>query len=296
MKITFNQQSLDLSAPKIMGILNLTPNSFSDGGDYFSEYYDPEKALNRAYEMIEDGADILDIGAESTNPKAEPITSEEEIKRLLPVIRKLKQHIKVPISIDTFRANTMRAMVDEGIDIINDVTALSDPGSLEVLVNSQAAIVLMHMLGNHEKMHLKGDYSDQGGITKAVLTKLHKKAELCLSRGIESSRIILDPGFGFDKTPEDQLSLLKELDQLTSSPYPYLVGVSRKRFIGTITKAEIAKDRLAGNLAVALWSIQKGAKILRVHDVKETKQAFLMWEAMNNAADSQVHTQTHPKS
>jgi len=284
MKITFNDQFLDLSSPKIMGILNLTPNSFSDGGDYF----DPEKALERAYEMIEDGADILDIGAESTNPKAAPITSEEETSRLLPVIRKLKKHITVPISIDTFRANTMHIMVDEGIDIINDVTALSDPGALEVLIRSKAAVILMHMLGNHEKMHLEGNYASQGGVTQAVINKLHEKADLCIKNDIASSRIILDPGFGFDKTPEDQLSLLKELNQLTNSPYPYLVGVSRKRFIGAITQVEIAKERLAGNLAVALWSIQKGAKILRVHDVKATKEAFLMWEAMENAKNSKA--------
>lgn len=284
MHITFNQKSLNLSTPKIMGILNLTPNSFSDGGDYF----DPEKALDRAYEMIEDGADILDIGAESTNPKANPITSEEEISRLLPVIRKLKQHIKVPLSIDTFRTNTMQSMINEGVDIINDVTALSDSGALEVVANSNAAIVLMHMLGNHEKMHIKGDYSAQGGVTQAVITKLEEKATLCIQSGIEASRIILDPGFGFDKTPEEQLSLLKELDQVTTSPYPYLVGVSRKRFIGTITNVDMAKDRLAGNLAVALWSIEKGAKILRVHDVKATKEAFLMWLAMQNAAPSSL--------
>ncbi len=282
MKITFNNQSLDLTSPKIMGILNLTPNSFSDGGDYF----DPDRALDRAYEMIEDGADILDVGAESTNPKAAPITSEEETARLLPVIRKLKQHIHVPISIDTFRTKTMRVMVDEGIDIINDVTALSDPGALEVLTDSKAAIVLMHMLGNHEKMHLEGDYLAEGGVTQSVMRKLQAKADLCISSGIEASRIILDPGFGFDKTPEDQLSLLKELDHLTDSPYPYLVGVSRKRFIGAITKVEIAKERLAGNLAVALWSIQKGAKILRVHDVKATKEAFRMWLAMESAKSS----------
>lgn len=282
MKITFNQQSLDLSTPKIMGILNLTPNSFSDGGDY----YDPNKALDRAYKMVEEGADILDIGAESTNPKATPISSEEEIKRLLPVIRKLKQHLNVPISIDTFRTPTMRAMLDEGVDIINDVTALSDAGALEAVVNSQAAIVLMHMLGNHEKMHLEAHYQMPGGVTQAVITKLQAKAELCRQNGIEASRIILDPGFGFDKTVDDQLSLLKTLDQLTNSPYPFLIGVSRKRFIGAVTKVEIAKERLAGNLAVALWSLQKGAKIVRVHDVKETKQAVMMWEAMSNASMS----------
>ncbi|MHC5226104.1 dihydropteroate synthase [Ignatzschineria sp. LJL83] len=283
MNITFNQKTLDLSQPKIMGILNLTPNSFSDGGDYF----DPEKALDRAYEMIEDGADILDIGAESTNPKADPITSDEETARLLPVIQKLRKHLDIPISIDTFRAKTMAIMVQEGIDIINDVTALSDEGSLEVLINSNVAIVLMHMLGNHEKMHIDGNleayYQSQGGITNAVKTKIQEKAELCLEHGIEASRIILDPGFGFDKSQEDQLLMLHELEQLTTSPFPYLVGVSRKRLIGAVTQVDNAKDRLAGNLAVALWSIQKGAKILRVHDVKATKEAFLMWEAMQSA-------------
>lgn len=283
MNITFNQKSLDLSSPKIMGILNLTPNSFSDGGDY----YDPQKALDRAYEMITQGADILDIGAESTNPKAAMITSDEEIARLLPVIRVLRNALSIPLSIDTFRTETMKVMIDEGVDIINDVTALSDSGSLSVIQNSDVAIVLMHMLGNHQKMHFTGDYSDLGGVTNAVKTKLLEKANECINAGIAASRIILDPGFGFDKEVEDQLSLLKELPNLTQgSPYPYLIGVSRKRFIGAITHTDNAKERMAGSLAVALWSIQNGAKILRVHDVKETKEAFLMWEAMQSAQKS----------
>ncbi len=281
MNITFNQKSLDLTAPKIMGILNLTPNSFSDGGDY----YDPALALDRAYEMIEEGADILDIGAESTNPKATPITSHEETQRLLPVIRKLRDKLDIPLSIDTFRANTMRTMIDEGVDIINDVTALSDPQSLDIVKNSEVALVLMHMLGNHERMHLEGDYQTSGGVVTSVFNHLETKATQCLNAGISHERIILDPGFGFDKSLPDQLALLKSLQQLTQkSAYPYLIGVSRKRFIGAITKVETAKERLSGSLAVALWSIEHGAKILRVHDVKETKEAFLMWEAIQQAS------------
>ena len=155
------------------------------------------------------------------------------------------------------------------------------------MTNSKAALVLMHMLGNHEKMHFTGDYAKEGGISKAVERKLLEKAKACINAGIRPSRIILDPGFGFDKAPNDQLSLLKELGNITTqSPYPYLVGVSRKRFIGAVTKVENAKERMAGSLAVALWSIEHGAKILRVHDVKETKEAFLMWEAMQNAKPS----------
>ncbi|GGZ97588.1 dihydropteroate synthase [Ignatzschineria ureiclastica] len=278
MHIEFNRQTLNLNEPKIMGILNLTPNSFSDGGDY----YDPERALARAYEMIEEGADILDIGAESTNPKASPISSTEEIKRLLPVIRKLKQSLSMPLSIDTFRAETMKVMIDEGVDIINDVTALSDPKSIEYIQRSDVAVILMHMLGDHTKMHITGDYEAEGGVTRSVKKRLAERIDLCLQQGISPKRIILDPGFGFDKSPEEQLQLLHQLEELTQSPYPYLVGVSRKRFIGTITGVTEAKERLAGNLAVALWSIEKGAKILRVHDVKATKEAFLMWQAMKN--------------
>lgn len=283
MQLTFNQKSLDLTTPKVMGILNLTPNSFSDGGDF----YDPQKALNRAYEMIEQGADILDIGAESTNPKAQMISSEQEISRLLPVIQVLRKELSIPLSIDTFRAETMKVMIDEGVDIINDVTALSDEGALNTIANSEVAIVLMHMLGNHQKMHFKGDYQAFGGVTNAVKKRLLEKANQCLEAGIEASRIILDPGFGFDKELIDQLSLLKELQVLTqNSAYPYLIGVSRKRFIGAVTETEEAKDRMAGSLAVALWSIEHGAKILRVHDVKETKQALLMWQAMQLAKPS----------
>lgn len=283
MQLTFNQKSFDLTTPKVMGILNLTPNSFSDGGDF----YDPQKALNRAYEMIEQGADILDIGAESTNPKAQMISSEQEISRLLPVIQVLRKELSIPLSIDTFRAETMKVMIDEGVDIINDVTALSDEGALNTIANSEVAIVLMHMLGNHQKMHFKGDYQAFGGVTNAVKKRLLEKANQCLEAGIEASRIILDPGFGFDKELIDQLSLLKELHVLTqNSVYPYLIGVSRKRFIGAVTETEKAKDRMAGSLAVALWSIEHGAKILRVHDVKETKQALLMWQAMQLAKPS----------
>lgn len=278
MHIEFNRQTLNLNEPKIMGILNLTPNSFSDGGDY----YDPERALTRAYEMIEEGADILDIGAESTNPKASPISSTEEIKRLLPVIRKLRQSLTIPLSIDTFRADTMQVMIDEGVDIINDVTALSDPKAIDYIAQSEVAVILMHMLGDHTKMHITGDYKAEGGVMRSVKQRLAERIDLCLQHNISPERIILDPGFGFDKSPEEQLQLLHQLEELTQSPYPYLVGVSRKRFIGTITGVTEAKERLSGNLAVALWSIEKGAKILRVHDVKATKEAFLMWQAMKN--------------
>lgn len=285
MEITFNNRSLDLNTPKIMGILNLTPNSFSDGGDY----YDPERALDRAYEMLEEGADILDIGAESTNPKATPIDSQEEIRRLYPVVSLLRKKLDVPLSIDTFRAETIKTMLDLGADIINDVTALSDPGALEYLLESKAAVILMHMLGNHQKMHITGDYQREGGVTLSVSHHLEKIAQQCVAQGIKPSRIILDPGFGFDKSVPEQLTLLKELSLLIEkSPYPYLVGVSRKRFIGAITGVEQPKDRLAGNLAVALWSIEQGTKILRVHDVKATKEAFLMWHAINDAQSTSL--------
>ena len=279
----FNGKTLDLSRPRIMGILNLTPNSFSDGGDF----YDPEKALDHAYKMVEDGADILDLGAESTNPKAAPITSKEEVKRLLPVFKKLQENLDVPISIDTFRADTIGIMLAEGADIINDVTGLGDEGSLTHIDNSNAAVILMHMLGGPEKMHLNGDYKNDGGITLSVKNHLKKRANLCIKAGIERGRIVLDPGFGFDKENDDQLSLLKELAELQDLGLPLLVGVSRKRLIGAVTKVEEAKARTMGSVATALWAINEGAQILRVHDVKETKEAFLMWEAIRNAKRSQ---------
>lgn len=279
MKVTFNDKSLDLTTPKIMGILNLTPNSFSDGGDF----YDQKAALDRAYQMIEEGADIIDIGAESTNPKATPITSDEEISRLLPVVRTLREKLSIPLSVDTFRAETIRVMLAEGVDIINDVTALGDHDSLHHLANSKAAVVLMHMLGGPHKMHLKGDYRAEGGITRSVTTHLLKRAEYCLAAGITPERIILDPGFGFDKSNTDQLTLLKELTHLTALSYPLLIGLSRKRLIGTITQVEIAKKRCSGSVAAALWGINAGAKIVRVHDVKATKEALMMWQAIKDA-------------
>ncbi len=277
--LRFNQTSLHFDRTQIMGILNVTPNSFSDGGDY----YDAEKALEHAYQMIEEGADIIDIGAESTNPKATPITAEEEIARLLPVVKKLAAHINVPISIDTFRAKTMAVMIAEGADIINDVTGLSDPDSLPIIAKSETAVCLMHQLGNHEKMHIEGDLTYPGGITHSVTEHLLKIAYRCENAGIDASRIILDPGFGFDKTNPDQLSLLNEIHHLIGTDYPVLVGVSRKRLIGAVTHVDVAKERLAGNLSAALWAMNAGAEIVRVHDVKATKEAFLMWEAIESA-------------
>ncbi len=261
--------------PIIMGILNCTPNSFSDGGDYF----DAEKSISRIFEMIEEGADIIDIGAESSNPKALPLTAQEEIKRLLPIIRVVRKEISKPISIDTYHPETMRAMIEEGVDIINDINGFRDPNALDVIKNSNVSLVAMHMDFPPNKMHVLTEHED---LAKDLMDFFKARASTFEQEGITQDRIIFDPGFGFGKTFKNQISLLQSLDKITALPYPILVGLSRKRLVGTLINEEDPKKRLQGNVALALWCLEKGAKIFRVHDVKATKEAFMVWETLKN--------------
>lgn len=282
----------NVDGPKIMGILNVTPNSFSDGGDFFR----PKEAIKQAYTLMEKGADILDIGAESTNPKAKPITSKEEVARLLPIVKELRQQVSIPLSVDTFRPETMRAMIDEGVDIINDVTGLNHPDTLPLLAKSQVAICAMHQLGNESGMHQISEPYYPQGITQAVTQHLLTIKERCDALGISVQRLILDPGFGFDKSTQDQLTLLKEIHQLVKTPYPVLIGLSRKRLVGRVTHVQEAKERLAGNLAGALWAFSQGVDIIRVHDVKATKEAYQFWQAIQRAESSEHPAHPSPHS
>lgn len=290
----FNNKTLTFSAPKvngpkIMGIVNVTPNSFSDGGDYFTH----KAALTHAYTLIKEGVDILDIGAESTNPKAKPITSEEEIARLLPVVKELRQQVSIPLSVDTFRPETMKVMIDEGVDIINDVTGLNHPDTLPLLAKSKVAICAMHQLGDELGMHQIIAPRYPKGITQSVTNYLLAIVKRCEALEISHKRIILDPGFGFDKSAKDQLTLLKEINQVAKTPYPILIGVSRKRLVGMVTNVPQAKKRLAGNLAGALWAFSQGVDIIRVHEVKATKEAYQFWQAIQTA-ESSKDTFQHP--
>lgn len=266
-------QLLINDAPIIMGILNATPNSFSDGGDFFN----PQTAIQRAYEMVNEGASIIDIGAESSNPKADAITAEEEITRLIPVVKPLVQDLPALISIDTYHPETMKAMVDLGVDIINDINGFRDPAAIHAVKNSHVGLVAMHLDNPIESMHLETEHDD---ITQSIIKFFIDHVETLMDHDIHPDRIIIDPGFGFGKTTEEQIELLQQLERLTALPYPTLIGLSRKRLIGHLTSVDNAKERTIGNVASALWCLQKGAKIFRVHDVKATQEAFQLWHQL----------------
>lgn len=246
----------------IMGILNVTPDSFSDGGKFTG----PGKAVARGLQMAEEGADIIDIGGESTRPGSRPVPAQEEIARTVPVIKQLRTETGALISIDTCKTEVARAAVDAGADIINDISALADPGMAELAAGSGAGLVLMHMLGTPETMQKNPQYND---VVSDVRAFLQERAAFALSRGVAPEQIVLDPGICFGKTDEHNLALLKGIPALTALGRPVLIGVSRKSFIGRILNRE-SGERQAGSLALAAFSVAHGAHILRVHDVKES--------------------------
>ncbi len=266
---------LNAQAPIIMGIVNATPNSFSDGGDYFAS----EDAIMRAHQLVDEGATIIDIGAESSNPKALPISSDEEIARLTPVVSALVGKLPALISIDTYHPETMAAMVDLGVDIINDINGFRDKAAIAAVANSNVDLVVMHLDQPIAEMHTETEHAD---ITQSIIDFCHERAATLTSYGIEQSRLIFDPGFGFGKTTAEQIELLQQLERLTALPYPMLIGLSRKRLIGHLTGVSDAKARIIGNVSAALWCLTKGAKILRVHDVKATQEAFTLWQQLSN--------------
>jgi dihydropteroate synthase len=253
-----------------MGVVNVTPDSFSDGG----RFEDAEAAIAHAHSLIEDGAHILDVGGESSRPGAAPVSVEEELRRVLPVVRQLRD---VPVSVDTRRPEVMRGALDFGASMINDIEALSAPGALEAIARSDCAVCLMHKQGEPATMQRDPHYDDVVGEVKAFLEQRVKAAR---DAGIAAGRIVVDPGFGFGKTVDHNLELLRRLKEL--SPFPVLAGLSRKSSLAKITGRAVG-ERLAGSLAMALLALQGGARILRVHDVKETRDVIAVWEAFNNA-------------
>ena len=261
--------------PLVMGILNITPDSFSDGGRHF----DPSAAIEAGHAMLQAGADILDIGGESTRPGAEPVAPEAEIARVIPVVRELAK--AAPVSIDTRHAATMQAALEAGAEIINDVTALRhDPAAVDFLARNQAPIVLMHMPGTDPRsMQAEADYTD---VVLDVARFLRDRVATLEALGIARARIAIDPGIGFGKTMAHNLALIEALPILAQIGCPIMLGASRKRFIGTLSGVEQAEARLAGSLAVALAGAARGAAILRVHDVAETIQALAVWQACAN--------------
>jgi dihydropteroate synthase len=261
--------------PLVMGILNITPDSFSDGGRHF----DAAAAIEAGHAMLQAGADILDIGGESTRPGAEPVLPDEEIARVIPVVRELAK--AAPVSIDTRHAATMQAALEAGAEIINDVTALRhDPAAVDFLARSQTPIVLMHMPGTDPRsMQAQADYAD---VVLEVARFLRDRVATLEALGIARGRIAIDPGIGFGKTMAHNLALIEALPILAQIGCPIMLGASRKRFIGTLSGVEQAEARLAGSLAVALAGAARGAAILRVHDVAETIQALAVWQACAN--------------
>lgn len=266
---------LPLDRPRIMGILNVTPDSFSDGGDFDA----PQAALARARALAED-CDILDIGGESTRPGAGEVPVEEEIRRTAPVIKAIRAAgITTPISIDTRKARVAEAALDAGADMVNDVSALTfDPDLADLCAERGVPVCLMHAKGLPDTMQDNPVYEDVVG---EVFDHLSARIGFAVSRGIDPARIVTDPGIGFGKTLDHNLTLLHHLPVFHGLGAPVLLGASRKRFIGTLGAAEAAKDRLGGSLAVALHGASCGVHILRVHDTRQTSQALKLWAAMN---------------
>lgn len=268
--------AIDLSAPKIMGIVNLTPDSFSDGGVYSQTV---QTALKHAEQLLKEGADILDIGGESTRPGSDYVPPEEEWARVSPVLKELATW-GVPVSLDTRRTVVMKQALEQGgVDIINDVSALSDEGAVDLLAQqAQTGICLMHMQGMPETMQQNPQYQD---VVREVADYLNERTAACVQAGIAKNRIVLDPGFGFGKTLQHNILLMRHLNELAKqSGLPLLIGVSRKRMIGALTGEENAADRVHGSVAAALAAVVRGAQIVRVHDVKATADALKVWNAL----------------
>lgn len=269
------QLQLDLSQPHVMGILNVTPDSFSDGG----KHNQVDQAIVHALAMIEQGATIIDIGGESTRPGASEVSIEEEIRRVVPVVEALAKH-NIVLSIDTSQPDVIRAAKEAGAHIWNDVRALTRPNALKTAADLDIPVVIMHMRGEPTTMNQLDQYTD---VTLDVIAELQQRVKDALNAGVKKHNIIIDPGFGFAKNAQQNLRLLKEFWKLGEMGYPILSGLSRKRFIGEALKGVTADQRAIGSVAGHLLSIQQGASIVRAHDVKAMTDAILVWKAMIQA-------------
>jgi dihydropteroate synthase len=255
-----------------MGVVNITPDSFSDGGDYL----DCGRAIAHAQRLAAEGADILDLGGESSRPGSLPVSLEEERRRVLPVLEKAVE-LGVPVSVDTTKPELMREAIANGASIINDISALRSKGAVDVIVGSDAGVCLMHMQGDPANMQLAPVYRD---VVSEVAGFLHGRARCLLDRGVSASRILLDPGFGFGKTDQQNLQLLRGVSAIASDRFAVLAGLSRKSQLGRITGRTDAKSRLGSSIAAALAAVRYGASVVRVHDVAETRDALLVWQAI----------------
>lgn len=272
---SFGDLSLDLSKPHVMGILNVTPDSFSDGG----QHYQRDRAVERALQMMQEGATIIDIGGESTRPGASAVALQEEIDRVVPVVEMLSQY-PIVLSIDTSQPEVMRAAVQAGAHIWNDVRALTRPQALETAAELNIPVIIMHMRGEPTTMNSLAEYDD---VTEEVIQELQQRIDAALAAGILPEKIMIDPGFGFAKDAKHNFKLLNELYRLNTLGYPILSGLSRKRFIGEALGGVEAIQRAVGSVAGHLLSIQQGACIVRAHDVRATVDAIRVWQHMQNS-------------
>lgn len=271
-----NNKILDLSEPRVMGILNVTPDSFSDGGKYLGV----DAAVKQALQMQQEGAAIIDVGGESTRPGAAPVTAAEELDRVIPVIEALAVSLSVPVSVDTTKPEVMRAAVSAGAGMINDVNALRSQSSLEAARDCAVPVCLMHMQGQPRTMQQSPSYRD---VVAEVIEFLRLRVSACEAAGIPREQLIIDPGFGFGKTLAHNLVLLADLESMQVLGVPVLVGISRKSMVGALT-GRTADDRLHGSLAAAVMAVERGAGIVRVHDVAATVDALKLVVAVASAS------------
>ncbi len=268
-------RTVDLSQPIVMGVLNVTPDSFSDGGHFL----EIDRAIEHGLRMVEEGAGFIDVGGESTRPGAEPVSDEAELRRVVPVIEALARRVSVPISIDTSKPNVMRAAVQAGAELINDVYALRAPGALEAARETGAAVCLMHMQGEPRTMQVEPRYEH---VIHEVRSFLNERVNACLNIGIELDRLVVDPGIGFGKRLQHNLALLAAIPDLRVRQRPVLIGVSRKSMFETLLGRDV-DERLPGALAVATASVLAGARLIRAHDVRATVDALKVAQALHGA-------------
>lgn len=273
MRIALGSYGVDLSQPKVMGVLNRTPDSFSDGG----AFTDFDAAFRQAIKMAQEGAAILDIGGESTRPGAQTVSSQQELERVVPLIERLTRETEVPVSVDTSKPEVMRAAVAAGAGMINDVYALRQPGALEAACDCGVPVCLMHMQGEPRSMQRHPQYED---VVAEVKQFLEERICTCVEAGMSRERLMIDPGFGFGKTLEHNLELLRKLPELVEMGLPLVVGLSRKSSIGVLLGGAPVGERLYGSLAAAVVATMQGAKIIRAHDVKPTVEALKIFSAV----------------
>jgi dihydropteroate synthase len=281
MLLSCGRHTLDLSTPAVMGVLNVTPDSFSDGG----RFLDPGEAVREARRLAAEGAALIDVGGESTRPGADPVDPAEELDRVLPVIEAIVAELELPVSVDTSKPEVMEAALAAGASMVNDVMALRAPGALEIVASSGAAVCLMHMQGQPRSMQLEPRYRD---VVQDVHHFLSERVAACEAAGMDRSRLVIDPGFGFGKTLEHNLCLLSALDEFTREGLPVLAGLSRKSMIGQITGRPTA-ERLAGSVALAALAVERGASIVRAHDVAATLDAVKIAAAIRRRQRPEGH-------